>query len=56
MIGQLERVPLREVWQNEPHFTRWLQENIDAAFRSTINGGIRRGVIVYEGTLIWRED
>jgi hypothetical protein len=29
MIGKLERVALREVWQNEPHFTRWLQENID---------------------------
>jgi hypothetical protein len=30
MIGKLQRVPLREVWQHEAYdFTRWLQDNID---------------------------
>jgi hypothetical protein len=29
-IGKLERVDLREVWENEAHdFTQWLQDNID---------------------------
>ena len=30
-------------------------KNIDDAFRSAINGGIRRQVIGHEGNLIWRE-
>jgi hypothetical protein len=30
MVGKLERVPLREVWEHEAaDFTRWLEENID---------------------------
>ena len=30
MIGKIERMPLREVWQHEAtDFTRWLEENID---------------------------
>lgn len=30
MIGKLERVPLRTVWQHEAHdFTQWLENNID---------------------------
>ena len=29
VIGKLERVPLREVWRQEPELTRWLQENIE---------------------------
>ena len=30
MIGKLERLPLRTVWQHEAYdFTQWLQENID---------------------------
>ena len=30
MIGKLERVPLRTVWQHEAHdFTQWLEQNID---------------------------
>ena len=29
MIGRLERVSLREVWEHETDATRWLQDNID---------------------------
>lgn len=29
-IGKLERVPLRDIWEGEPQFTVWLQENIDS--------------------------
>jgi hypothetical protein len=30
MIGEIERVPLREVWKHEAHdFTTWLQNNLD---------------------------
>ncbi len=29
MVGKLHRIPLREVFDNEPHFTKWLEENID---------------------------
>jgi hypothetical protein len=30
IIGRLERVPLRQVWEHEAYdFTQWLQENID---------------------------
>ncbi len=35
MIGKIQRVPLREVWKHEAHvFARWLEENIDAGFRT----------------------
>lgn len=31
MIGTLQRVPLREVWQHEAYdFTTWLERNLDA--------------------------
>ena len=30
MIGRLQRVPLREVWQHEAlHLTTWLERNSD---------------------------
>jgi hypothetical protein len=30
MIGKIRRVPLRTVWDKEPLFTAWLQENVEA--------------------------
>jgi len=29
MIGELIRVPLTDVWRNEPEFSRWLRDNIE---------------------------
>jgi len=29
MIGKLQRASLREVWQHEADFTRWLEDNLD---------------------------
>jgi hypothetical protein len=30
MIGELDRLPLREVWKHEAlDFTRWLEDNLD---------------------------
>ncbi len=29
MIGELVRVPLTDVWRNEPEFSRWLRDNIE---------------------------
>ena len=30
MIGKIERVPLRDLWEHEAYeFTAWLQDNID---------------------------
>lgn len=45
MIGRLQRVPLREVWQHEAlDFTTWLERNLDVlndALDITLSGGER---------------
>lgn len=36
MIGRIERVGLRELWQHEAHdFSRWLEENVDVLAEAT---------------------
>ncbi len=45
MIGRLQRVPLREVWQHEAlDFTTWLERNLDVlneALDITLSGAER---------------
>ena len=33
-----------------------MRETVTSPIRSAINGAIRRGIIGYQGTIIWRED
>ena len=28
-VGKFQRVSLRDVWSHEPHFSKWLEDNID---------------------------